>query len=112
MQKFERLLQPEIWKQCFTAPLLADLCLPQHAALYADLCDRVYAHMGPSLRRMAAQALDEMPSANISRDDADKLVGMTLYGQLMMARRGEMTLQDAMDVIRRTVAGWQAGAKT
>ena len=107
MQKFERLLRPEIWKQCFTAPLIADLRLPQHAALYADLCDRVYAHMGPALKRMAVQALRELPGANISRDDADKLVGMTLYGQLMMARLGEMTLQDAMDIIRRTVAGWQ-----
>ena len=111
MQKFERLLQPEVWNQCFTTPLLRDLCLPQHAALYADLCDRVYEHMGPSLRRMAEQALSETPGENISRDDVDKLVGMTLYGQLMMARRGEMTLRDAMDVIRRTVAGWQAAAR-
>ena len=111
LEKFERFLQPELWKQCFTVPLLRDLCLPQHAALYADLCDRVYEHMGPSLRRIAAQALAETPGAAIGEDDADKLVGMTLYGLLMMARRGEITLRDASDVIRRTVAGWQAGAQ-
>ena len=112
MEKFERLLQPEIWRECFTAALLRDLCLPQHAALYADLCDRVYEHMGPPLKRMARQALDELPGANIRREEADKLVGLTLYGQLMMARRGEMTLADAMDVIRRAVGSWQpAGAR-
>ncbi|MFR5788166.1 MAG: TetR/AcrR family transcriptional regulator [Christensenellales bacterium] len=38
-------------RECFTAPLTADLCLPQHAALYADMCDRVYTHMGPALER-------------------------------------------------------------
>ena len=51
MAKLERLMQPDVWRECFTAPLLADLCLPQHAALYEDMCDRFYAHMGPALRR-------------------------------------------------------------
>lgn len=105
-EKLDRLLQPEVWTQCFTAPLLSDLCLPQHAALYADLCDRVYAHMGPALRRIARQALGEAKAAgtaqNAGERDADRLVGMTLYGVLQMARRGEMTLDDARDIARRT----------
>ena len=53
-EKFARLMHPEVWHECFTAPLTADLCLPQHAALYADMCDRVYTHMGPALEKMTA----------------------------------------------------------
>ena len=56
-EKFAKLMHPEVWHECFTAPLTADLCLPQHAALYADMCDRVYTHMGPALEKMTAQAL-------------------------------------------------------
>lgn len=109
-QKLERLLQPEVWTQCFTAPLLGDLCLPQHAALYADLCDRVYAHMGPALRRIARQALAEAEKKGArtvaaDEEEADRLVGLTLYGLLHMARRGEMTLEDALGVARRMIAG-------
>ena len=52
MEKLDRLLSHEAWEQCFTSPLVADLCMPQHAALYADMCDRVYAHMGPALERL------------------------------------------------------------
>lgn len=112
MLKFERLFQPEVWRQCFTAPLIADLCLPQHTALYADMCERVYAHMGPAVRRMARQALVEAHESgkalHISESDADKLAGMTLYGLLMMARRGEMTLCDALSITRRTIESWQS----
>ena len=111
MAKFERLMQPEVWRECFTAPLLADLCLPQHAALFSDMSDRVYAHMGPALRRMARQALAESKAAGraqrVEEADADKLVGMTLYGLLHMARRGEMTLHSALDITRRTIKSWQ-----
>ena len=37
-EKFARLMHPEVWHECFTAPLTADLCLPQHAALYIRIC--------------------------------------------------------------------------
>ena len=47
--KYDRLLEHNVWEQCFTQPMLMDLCMPQHTALYADMCDRVYAHMGPAL---------------------------------------------------------------
>lgn len=96
-EKFDRLMAPELWEKCFTSPLTADLCLPQHAALYADMCDRVYTHMRPALEVMAAQALREQ-----GKDDknASQLVGVTLYGILMMARRGEMTLDGAASMIK------------
>ena len=81
-EKFAKLMHPEVWHECFTAPLTADLCLPQHAALYADMCDRVYTHMGPAL---------------------EKLTGVALYGILMMARRGDMTLEGAMDMIAQVI---------
>lgn len=111
-EKLERLMQPEVWQQCFTAPLIGDLRLPQNAALYADLCDRVYAHMGPAVRRIAGQALAEAQAAgraaNVTPQDADKLAGVTLYGVLMMGRNGEMSLSDALAVAQRAAASWKA----
>ena len=93
-------MHPEVWHECFTAPLTADLCLPQHAALYTDMCDRVYAHMGPALEKMVAQALRER-----GRDEADakQLTGVALYGILMMARKGDMTLETAMNMISEVI---------
>lgn len=97
-QKIDRLFALEAWKQCFSVPLTADLCLPQHAALFTDLCDRLYEHMSPALVRITAQALAEQ-----GRDagEAGQIVGVGLYGILMMARRGELSLERAGDVARR-----------
>lgn len=96
-EKFDRLMVPELWEKCFTSAMTADLCLPQHAALYSDMCDRVYAHMRPALESMAAQALREQ-----GKDDKNvqQLVGIALYGILMTARRSEMTLEDASRMIK------------
>lgn len=99
-EKFARLMHPEVWHECFTAPLTADLCLPQHAALYTDMCDRVYAHMGPALEKMVAQALRE---SGRDEDDAKQLTGVALYGILMMARKGDMTLESAMNMISEVI---------
>ena len=97
-EKIDRLVHHEAWQQCFTQPLLADLCLPQHAALYSDMCDRLYTHMGPALESIARQALSER-----GRDtqDAGRMTGVAVYGILMMARRGEMTLQSACEMFLR-----------
>jgi len=97
-EKLSRLMALDAWNQCFTAPLVSDLCLPQHAALYTDMCDRLIAHMGPALERMAAQALREN-----GRDDsvAPQLVGVGVYGVLMMARTGKMSMPFAKDMICR-----------
>lgn len=95
-EKFTRLTAHESWDQCFTAPLTADLCLPQHAALYADMCDRVYAHMRPALEQMVAQALREQ---NRDETKAPQIVGVILYGVLMLARRGEMTMDGVLTMI-------------
>ena len=97
-EKLSRLMALPAWNQWFTTPLVADLCLPQHAALYTDMCDRLVAHMGPSLEKMAAQALLENgkdPSA------APQLVGVGAYGVLMMARTGKMSMPWAKDMICR-----------
>ena len=97
-EKLSRLMALPAWNQCFTTPLVADLCLPRHAALYTDMCDRLVAHMGPSLEKMAAQALLENgkdPSA------APQLVGVGAYGVLMMARTGKMSMPWAKDMICR-----------
>ena len=60
------------------------------------MCDRVYTHMGPALEKMTAQALRE---SGRDEKDAKRLTGVALYGILMMARRGDMTLEGAMDMI-------------
>lgn len=99
-EKFDLLLSHEAWQRCFTTPLTADLCLPQHAALYTDMCDRVYAHMGPALEQMAAQALREKGGDEAA---ASRLAGMGVYGLLMMARRGEMTMDAARDMVGRLI---------
>lgn len=97
-EKFSSLMALEAWNQCFTAPLVADLCLPQHAALYTDMCDRLMAHMGPALEKMLAQALREN-----GKDDAvaPQLVGVGVYGVLMMARTGKMSMSFVKETICR-----------
>lgn len=111
LEKLERIMQPDVWP--FTAPLLGDLRLPQHAALYADMCDRVYAHMGPALRRIAAQALSEAQAAghalSVTTEETDSLVGVTLYGMLMMGRDGRLSFAQALGLARRAVGAlWAA----
>lgn len=97
-EKLAKLMNLDAWRQCFTAPLVADLCLPQHAALYTDMCDRLLAHMGPSLEKIAAQTLREN-----GRNDAEaaNLVGVGVYGVLMMARTGKMSMSWAKKTICR-----------
>ena len=100
LEKLDRLMEHKVWAQCFTQPLLADLCMPQHTALYADMCDRVYAHMGPALERITAQALTERGA---DPAQAKNLVGVGLYGVLMMARKGELSMEEVRRMIRRLI---------
>lgn len=97
-EKFLRLMHLEAWGRSFTEPLLMDLCLPQHAALYSDMCDRLVMHMGPAVEKITAQALAER-----GKDPAfaHQVTGVGMYGVLMMARRGEMTLEGARDTFAR-----------
>lgn len=99
-EKYDRLMEHNVWEQCFTQPMLTDLCMPQHTALYADMCDRVYAHMAPALERITAQALRERGA---DEAHATQLVGVSLYGMLMMARRGEFSMKDAARMVRRLI---------
>ena len=97
-EKFDALLGHEAWQQCFTAPLTRDLCLPQHATLYMDTCDRMVAHMAPALERIAAQALRERGGSEAA---AHRIVNIGLYGILMTARKGETTMDDVRDMLAR-----------
>lgn len=101
LEKFDKLLEHRVWEQCFTAPLVTDLCMPQHTALYADMCDRMYAHMGPAVELMTAQALSERGEDPAK---AKYIAGVGMYGILMMARNGEITMQEAGSMIRRLIA--------
>ena len=98
LEKIERLMSLEAWDRCFTEPLIADLCLPQHAALYCDMCDRVYDHMRPALEKILAQALTERGEETL---DAQRIVGVGLYGILMMARRGSLSMKDARHMVKK-----------
>lgn len=97
-EKIARLMHHEMWNRCFTEPLLKDLCLPQHAALYSDMCDRVVDHMRPALEVIVAQALEER-GKDVSH--AGCIAGTLMYGVLMMARRGEMTMESAAEMLMR-----------
>ena len=97
-EKFAGLLHHEMWNSCFTQPMLADLCMPQHAALYADMCDRMVAHMGPAVESVLAQALQERGE---DPQQAHRLAGVGMYGVLMMARRGEMDMNGVADLFAR-----------
>lgn len=99
-EKLDRLLTDKIWEQCFTQPMLEDLCLPQHTALYADMCDRMYEHMSPALERIIAQALTERDA---DASHAGQVVGVGLYGTLMMARKGGISMADVDRMIRRMI---------
>ena len=101
MEKLDRLLSHEAWEQCFTSPLVADLCMPQHAALYADMCDRVYAHMGPALERLTRQALCEQGA---DESQAATLSGVALYGILMMSRTVKITMEQVGQTVRGLLA--------
>ena len=97
-EKIDRLMGLDAWDRCFTEPLLADLCLPQHAALYSDMCDRLYNHMKPALEAIVAQALD---ARGEDAQRAGQIAGVGLYGMLMMARRGEISMKDAKRMVLR-----------
>ena len=97
-QKLARLMNHEAWQQCFTAPLVADLCLPQHAALYSDMCDRVVDHMRPAVETILRQ---DMSERGMDDSNAAQLAGVGMYGVLMMARRGEMDMESAGEMFSR-----------
>ena len=97
-EKIQRLMNHDAWEQCFTQPLLADLCLPQHAALYSDMSDRVVDHLRPAVETILIQALSER---GMGTEDAAKIAGVGMYGVLMMARRGEMNMESVAEMFSR-----------
>ena len=97
-EKMDCLMHHDMWQSCFTQPLLADLCLPQHAALYSDMCDRVVTHMRPAMEMILAQALGERGRDAVQ---AGCMAGVGMYGVLMMARRGEMSMESARVMLER-----------
>lgn len=97
-EKMLALMDHQMWDGCFTQPLLADLCLPQHAALYSDMCDRVVDHMRPAVEMILAQAMQEH---GLDSSRAHQLAGVGMYGVMMMARRGEMSMENVEKTFSR-----------
>ena len=100
-EKLARLMHHKSLESCFTEPMVADLCLPQHAALYMDMCDRIYAHIGPAVERIVAQGLAER-----GKDEAyaKRITGVGLYGSRMTARRGGLNTASAGDMADRLLS--------
>lgn len=73
----------------------ASACGSVYGYVRSGLCD-----MGPALEKMVAQALRE---SGRDEDDAKQLTGVALYGILMMARKGDMTLESAMNMISEVI---------
>ena len=99
-EKIDRLMKHEMFSRCFTQPLLADLCLPQHAALYSDMSARLVDHMRPAVEVIVMQAMQER-GMDAEPAEASRIAGVGMYGLLMMARRGEMSIQSAVDTFVR-----------
>ncbi|MBR5560128.1 MAG: TetR/AcrR family transcriptional regulator [Clostridia bacterium] len=106
-EKLAMLTHHAMWAECFTQPMLADLCLPQHAALYSDMCDRVVNHIGPAVEAIMVQALHER---GMDGAQAGRLAGAGLYGVLMMARRGDMSMACASEIFAR-MTGMELAAR-
>ena len=100
-EKILQLIGHESLRSCFTAPLVADLCLPQHAALYMDMCDRMYAHLRAPLEQIVAQGLEERGE---DPAQAGRIVSVGLYGLLMTARRGDLSVMSAGEMAQRLMA--------
>ena len=62
------------------------------------MCDRLVDHMRPAVEKIVAQAMNErgMDSAQ-----AGRITGVSMYGVLMMARRGEMDMKSVAEMFSR-----------
>ena len=99
--KLARLFAGEEWKKYFTGPMNKDLRLPQSAAVYCDMCDRVAAHLLPGISRMIAQMLEE---AGKPSDMANEIAGTLLYGFLMMMRQDRLSSEQIIKMLDMIIA--------
>jgi AcrR family transcriptional regulator len=95
-EKLVRLFSGNEWRKCFTAPMTEDLKLPQSAAVYCDMCDRMAAHLLPGMTKMVAQLLEE---AGRPSEMAAQTAGTMLYGFLMMMRQDRLKDSEIMKVL-------------
>ena len=100
-EKILRMIGHPSLRTCFTAPLVEDLCLPQHAALYMDMCDRMYEHLKAPLEQIVAQGLE---ARGEDTAQAAAIVSVGLYGLLMSARRGDLSVLRAGELAQRLMA--------
>lgn len=87
-EKLRAIVDCEIWTRLRATPFFEDLCLPQHAALYADAVTRVSDHIVPTLCRAVQQAVRE-GEAEVAYPEAS--VRVLVSGLAMLAQRGELT---------------------
>ncbi len=94
-EKLRSIVDCPIWARLHDTPFFADLCLPQHAALYADAVARVADHIAPALCRVAEQAARE-GEAQVVYPEAS--VRVLVSGLATLAQRGELTRDIAASV--------------
>lgn len=99
-EKLKAVLDCEIWPRLQQTPFFADLCLPQHAALYEDAVTRITDHIAPVLCRVATQAVSE-GEADVSFVEAS--VRVLCYGLAHLAQRGELTRPVAASMIEHVL---------
>lgn len=87
-EKLRAIVDCPIWARLHDTPFFADLCLPQHAALYADAVARVSDHIVPTLCRVVQQAVRE-GEAEVAYPEAS--VCALVSGLAALAQRGELT---------------------
>lgn len=100
-EKLTAVLDSEIWGRLKETPFFADLCLPQHAALYEDAVTRITDHVVPSLCRIVSQAAQE-GEADVEYVECS--VRVMLYGLAHLAQRGELTRPVSASLISHTLS--------
>ena len=99
-EKLAAVLDSEIWGRLKETPFFADLCLPQHAALYEDAVSRITDHAAPALCLIVSQAVQE---GDADVEYVECSVRALLYGLAHLAQRGELNRPVSASLISRTL---------
>lgn len=98
VEKIDAVLASPVWQELAHTPFYKDLCMEQHAALYADAVMRMTDHIAPALTQIAAQALAE--AGDDPQYTAD-MVQVMCHGLAQLARRGGLNLEKASALLHR-----------
>ncbi len=98
--KIQMILKEELLEKYLPAPVMKDLRLPQNAALYSDMCDRVTAHLLPTIRELVQETVEEM---DYSQEQIEQIAGIAIYGMLMMMRQEKITPEEMRKILNKMI---------